>query len=1011
MNSLETLQNFKINLPFQRPNSSGTEIIAQCPFHSSDSNSDHTFNINIDTGLWHCWSCQAKGNISQFIEKYTSLTHDQIDNGINGQALPSFEVVTPKADRHRYLTDVELDILTRYSEGLHEFMKTGKAKKWINYLEKRGISKDAVDHFRLGAGGYIQNYNKHFVEAHRNYHVDVKNVLTGLNLYNRKGGDYWYSPCIIIPYRSEDQCYFCNARILPEKVKSLKYLFMKGIRKDIFFNEDCIDEYDQVYCVEGEFNVVSMWSSGIRNVISFGGKQSFSENLIQGLYGLDVTLYFDTDKSDPEFESRAKTIDKLLKVARSVSYFELPQGIDINDYLREHSRQEFEDQVLSNIVKVDDPDDFLPSEYRILTKSEKTPIISLEQAQQRTKTEFKSIADNLKSYSGSRILCNYAVGTGKTTAVVNMLNTKKDAKALILTATHYLCTEYDDQLNFDIFTCHLKGRGHKEIECPYSEKANVMSKGGYSLKFMLNYCKGICKKSEDCIHIKTQEYARTAQILIAVNSYGAIANFFISPYYANKRRKIVVIDENADLIKEVYFSKKDIEYNRKLLDKLLLDKETEDKAKALIETFGLMELSRIARKDYTLPKVELTRGNIYQIDLAISKEVTEDETRPSKLYDLAYCFENNMTLNYDPDRDSLYYIWRPVFSKRSLVIFLSATTTKGYLEQSLNIKIDHVLGDDVQVKRENLEIVQLLNCYGGRQKLLRNNAEGKERQENVKSVFNAILTKHKDQRIILVTSLGAGLKTTEIGMTAKDQVIKLLQHIAGTHSRRLVPITTEDLEIGKVFDSWTDIPVIHYSIRGTNFFSEYDVLVELTGNYYNENSIIEGVKRIFGIDISDSKTTLKTCKFRTVDKEYSIEKYEHNDPKVQEFIENNEYADIMQAEGRILRGQDTPKTIYRLHNVNIRPYPDRVYKTWSQMLKSEFSQQELIGKVSEVRNWIMDNKSIDQEFTITEIVNAVGGHKNNIANRYLKSLELLGYIEKVKSGGGRGYQSTYKRIS
>lgn len=1007
-NTLQVLDQFRISIPFQKLNSSETEIVGQCPFHTSDSNSDHTFNINIETGLWHCWSCQAKGNIQQFIEKYTGLTHDQIDSGINGQVLPSFKVITPKADRHRYLTDLELDILTRYVKGLHEFIKTGKARKWSEYLDKRGICKDAVDHFRLGAGGYIKNYNRHFVETHKGYHKDADNVLRGLNLYNRKQGDYFWSPCVIIPYWSEDQVYYCNSRILPENVKGLKYLYMKGIKKDIFFNDDCIDEYDQVYCVEGEFNAISMWSSGIKNVISFGGKQSFSDNLIQGLYGLDVTLYFDTDRDDPEFRARQIVINKLQDVARSVSYFELPSGIDINDYLKTHSRQEFEDQVLSKAVTVNDPDDFLPSEYRILNDAEKTPVISLEQAQRKTKEFFGGIADNLKAYSGSRTLCNLAVGTGKTTAVVNMLNTRKDAKALILTATHYLCTEYDDQLDFDTFTCHLKGRGHVDVECPYSDKANYMSNRGYSLKFMLEYCKGKCEKSLECLHMHLQEYARNAQILIAVHSYGAIANFFISPYYANKRRRIVVIDENADLVKEVYFSKKDIDYNRKLLEKLLLDKETAVKVQSLIESLDRIELARYSRRNVTLPKVELTRGNIYQIDLAISREVTEDETRPSKLYDIAYCFEHNMTLNYDPDKDSLYYIWRPVFSKRSLVIFLSATTTKGYLEQSLNIKIDHVLGDDIQVRRDNLQIVQLLNCYGGRQKLLKD----RERQENVKSIFNAILTKHKDQRIMVVTSLGAGLKGTEIGMTAKDQVIELLQNIAGTHSRRLVSITTEDLENGNVPDSITDIPVIHYSIRGTNLFSEYDVLVELTGNYYNEKSIIEGVKRNFGIDISNSKTALKTCKFRTVDKEYTTEKYCHSDPKVQEFIENNENADIMQSEGRILRGEDnSQKFIYRLHNVNIRPYSDRVYKTWSQMLKSEFGQQELTGKVWEVWNWIRDHKSIDQEFIITEVVNAVGGHRTHIANRHLKGLELLGYIEKVKTGGGRGYQSTYKRIS
>ena len=598
----------------------------------------------------------------------------------------------------------------------------------------------------------------------------------------------------------------------------------------------------------------------------------------------------------------------------------------------------------------------------------------------------------------------YVSWNWKDNSCKNLLTTRKNTKALVLVNSHYLAEDYDN-LDFTngVFTCHLLGRGHVDIQCPHKDKADSMSSLGYSLKFKLDYCKYKCEKSNECLHLQLQEYAKNSDILIATHAHGGLKDFFVSPYYSNKRRRIMVIDENADLLKEVYFSRKDIIYNKHLLETLTLDSiETAEKVQSLIESLGIMEFSRIARKDCTLPEIVLTRGELYQIDLAISKQVTEDEFRPSKLYDLAYCLENIRCLQYDNDRDSLYYVWKPIFPTKSCIIFMSGTTPSAYLERSLGIKLDHVLGEQYQVKRDNLKVVQLLNVIGGRQRLLNDS----KLQDNVKTFFNAMLTKHRDQRIILVTSLGAGLLNTDLLSTAKDKIIELLQPIALKHDRKLVSISTEDLEADNIPDSDSTIPVIHYSIRGTNKFASFDVLVELTAHYYHEKSIIEGVKKTFGVDISDVEMTQQICTFKTVDREYPIEKYTHLDPKVRLLMESTQEADIVQSEGRILRGEDTPKTIYRLHNVNVKPYPDKVYKSWSQLLKTEFSQQELTGKILQVWNWITDNKKVGEELTATDVINGVGGHRNNIASRYLKGLELLGYIEKVI---GKGSQSKYKR--
>ena len=147
-----------------------------------------------------------------------------------------------------------------------------------------------------------------------------------------------------------------------------------------------------------------------------------------------------------------------------------------------------------------------------------------------------------------------------------------------------------------------------------------------------------------------------------------------------------------------------------------------------------------------------------------------------------------------------------------------------------------------------------------------------------------------------------------------------------------------------------------------------------------------------------------------------VKSWEYNDPKnpdltreVNLYIQNNSMADMEQLEGRILRGEDTFKLIIRLHNVNIRPYPDEVYKSWQTMLKEEFGYikpKELKGKAKETYEWLVENAR-GREFTAQELVDGLGGYKRNYW-RTLRQLETMGCVKETKKGQqGRGNTSVW----
>jgi hypothetical protein len=200
---------------------------------------------------------------------------------------------------------------------------------------------------------------------------------------------------------------------------------------------------------------------------------------------------------------------------------------------------------------------------------------------------------------------------------------------------------------------------------------------------------------------------------------------------------------------------------------------------------------------------------------------------------------------------------------------------------------------------------------------------------------------------------------------------------------------------------------------GTNLLKDFQILLEINAHYYNPDVIIQDFKTEFGVELRKDKFVKQQKVFKTVDKEYDVKGWKYDDPKypslteeVNLYIQNNSEADMEQLEGRILRGKDTFKLIVRLHNVNIKPYPNAVYKSWQTMFREEFGYTELKGKSLHTYKWLAENTR-GREFTVKELVSALGGYRRSY-QRILQHLEAFKYIRKTKEGQGRGDESAWQ---
>lgn len=177
--------------------------------------------------------------------------------------------------------------------------------------------------------------------------LDYLNITRGLNsetLENFKIGYCEEKNAIAIPVYKRGELINIRYRNLDEDAKS-KYTQEKGCEVWLY-NEDGISKGQSkggVLIVEGEFDCMSAWQAGFKNVISpASGKDSYGVWL--ELLDTIPKCYIAYDNDKP---GKGSSIDLAERLGTDKSFEVLyPEGIkDANDYFKEHTADEYKDLI------------------------------------------------------------------------------------------------------------------------------------------------------------------------------------------------------------------------------------------------------------------------------------------------------------------------------------------------------------------------------------------------------------------------------------------------------------------------------------------------------------------------------------------------------------------------------------------------------------------------------------------------------------------------------------------
>ena len=321
----------------------GKEFIGLSPFKNEKSPS---FTVNDEKEFYHCFSSSEHGNIFDFLMKTKSIGFGEAVRTLAAEAGMQpyrFSNFDQKKDL-RFQT--YKNIFRDYTNYFNQQLFDQNNQEAINYLFKRGLKKNIIEEFKLG---YVPWKNNFYDDLLKKYSEEDIN-LTGLYYKNDKTGKYIdrFNSRVIFPVNNiTGDTIALGGRIIRES-KLAKYInspetefYKKG---NMIFNldkaKDLRSETDEVLIVEGYMDVVSVYASGIKNVIANSGT-ALTERQISLIWKFfsNPVICLDGDESGQKAALRiAEKLFPLINENNKIYFSIMPDGKDPDDYIKQNGK-------------------------------------------------------------------------------------------------------------------------------------------------------------------------------------------------------------------------------------------------------------------------------------------------------------------------------------------------------------------------------------------------------------------------------------------------------------------------------------------------------------------------------------------------------------------------------------------------------------------------------------------------------------------------------------------------
>ena len=324
----------------------GANAIGLCPFHGEKSPS---FNVNPGRGIFHCFGCGVGGDVFTFLMKIEGLDFPEAVRFLAKRVGVVIEerAVSPgeqrRVDERERLLRINELAVAFYHRFLREEREAEAARK---YLKRREVDDTIAETYRLGFAPDRWDVLTRYLER-QGVPLDQAERI-GL-LRRGDGGGYYdtfRNRLLFVIADSQGRPLGFGGRVLddalPKYINSPESPVYR--KSDVLFGihlaKPAIRESGRVLIVEGYFDHLSLYQTGIKNVVAACGTALTEQHLkLLSRYAGRIDTLFDADGAGQKATLRA--IDLCLAAQTPAAVVELPQGEDPDSFIRKEGKELF----------------------------------------------------------------------------------------------------------------------------------------------------------------------------------------------------------------------------------------------------------------------------------------------------------------------------------------------------------------------------------------------------------------------------------------------------------------------------------------------------------------------------------------------------------------------------------------------------------------------------------------------------------------------------------------------
>jgi DNA primase len=327
----------------------GKNFIGLCPFHQEKTPS---FNVSPEKQMYYCFGCGNGGNVITFVSQLEKVSFIESVRSLAeraGIALPT-EGAAYSADATE--SEKLYDVCRRAGLLFYENLTaTVEGKLALEYFHHRGFTDETIRKFGLGYAMHSWDSLMKRMEA-ENVSLDVLDKA-GLVVKRDDGSGYYdrFRGRAIFPiFSPTGRTVAFGARKMREDDPLGKYInspetavYNKSRNLyGLFQAKDAIREKENAILVEGYADLISVFQSGIHNIVASSGT-ALTEEQIQliGRYAKNITIVYDADSAGSKAAMRG--VDLVIEQGLEVKIAELPAGEDPDSFVKKQGGKAFQE--------------------------------------------------------------------------------------------------------------------------------------------------------------------------------------------------------------------------------------------------------------------------------------------------------------------------------------------------------------------------------------------------------------------------------------------------------------------------------------------------------------------------------------------------------------------------------------------------------------------------------------------------------------------------------------------